>query len=66
MRLFGRKSASNKRCPDCRNYYLVEGHGFCAKEMPSTVNVRMLTGTAIKRQCPRCPEEMTCTDWTTK
>ncbi|MBN1400500.1 MAG: hypothetical protein JXA74_06665 [Anaerolineae bacterium] len=66
MRLFGRKSSGSKRCPDCRYYVMVEGYGFCAKEVPSTVNVRLLSGDAIKRQCPRCPDEMTCGDWAEK
>jgi len=65
MGLFGRKTAKN-RCPDCRFYLLVEGHGFCAKDMPSTVNVRLLSGPGIKRQCASCPAEMTCGSWTAK
>ncbi len=38
----------------------------CAKAVPATVDVRMLSGTGLKRQCPKCPDEMTCPDWTSK
>lgn len=65
MRLFGRKNAKN-RCPDCRYYAMVEGYGFCTRSIPSTVNVRLLSGAALKRQCSRCPDEMTCDDWDAK
>ena len=65
MGLFGRKTAKN-RCPDCCFYVMVEGHGFCAKDAPSNVDVRRLTGPGIKRLCPRCPAEMTCESWTAK
>ncbi len=63
MRLFGRKSNTNHRCPDCRFYIMVEGHGYCAKDVPPHVNVRLLSQEGVKRQCPRCPAEMTCPDW---
>ena len=66
MRLFGRKSATKTRCPDCRSYIMVEGYGFCSKDVPPNINVRFLSGEGIKRQCPQCPEEMTCEFWTTK
>lgn len=64
MGLFGRKKGN--RCPECKSYLMVEGHGFCAKAMPESMNMRMLSGAAIKRQCPRCPDEMTCGDFTAK
>ena len=66
MSLFGRKSSSKQRCPDCAFYVMVEGHGFCARAVPSHVNVRLLSQQGIKRQCPRCPEEMTCEAWQAK
>lgn len=67
MRLFGgRKSAGGKRCPECRFYMMVEGYGYCAKSVPSNVNVRLLSQEGVKRQCPRCPAEMTCDDWQAK
>lgn len=62
MRLFGRKS-TNRRCTDCRYYTMVEGHGYCAKSLPSHINIRLLSQEAIRRQCPRCPDEMTCEHW---
>jgi len=62
MGLFGRKNGG-KRCPDCRFYVMVEGHGYCAKSIPASVNVRLLSQQGLKRQCSRCPEEMTCSDW---
>ena len=65
MGLFGRKRAKNS-CPDCRFYVMVEGHGYCAKDVPSTVNVRLLSGEGLKRQCVRCPQEMTCEAWQAK
>lgn len=65
MKLFGRKSNQN-RCPDCRHYAMVEGYGYCAKALPETVNIRLLSQAAIRRQCPRCPAEMTCEDWAAK
>jgi hypothetical protein len=65
MKLFGRKESA-KRCPDCRNYAMVEGYGYCAKDLDASINVRMLSGAAIKRQCVRCPEAMTCDAWTAK
>jgi hypothetical protein len=63
MGLFGRKNAGKNRCPDCVHYVMVEGHGYCAKDVPATTNVRMLSTAGIKRQCVRCPEAMTCPDW---
>lgn len=65
MRLFGRKQPQN-RCPDCRHYAMVEGYGYCAKALPETVNIRLLSQDAIRRQCSRCPTEMTCGDWASK
>ena len=62
MPLFGRKNAKN-RCSDCRYYAMVEGYGYCTHGIPATVNVRLLSGAAIKRQGTRCPAEMTCDDW---
>ncbi len=62
MRLFGRKNSKN-RCPDCRYYAMVEGHGYCTRNLPDTVNVRLVSGEALRRQCSRCPAEMTCDDW---
>lgn len=66
MRLFGRKGNSGNRCPDCRFYMMVEGHGYCAKDVPEHVNVRFLSGSGVKRQCVRCPDEMTCAGWEAK
>ncbi|MCE5259283.1 MAG: hypothetical protein LLG44_09550 [Chloroflexi bacterium] len=65
MGLFGKKN-KNQRCPECRYYLMVEGHGYCAKAVPATTNLRMLSGNAIRRECPRCPDEMTCEDWAAK
>jgi hypothetical protein len=62
MRLFGRKSGKH-RCPDCRYYAMVEGHGYCTRNIPSNVNVRLLSGAALKRDGLRCPDAMTCDDW---
>jgi len=66
MGLFGRKKRSNNRCPECRFYAMVEGYGYCAKALPPSVNIRLLSQEGLKRQCPRCPEEMTCADWQAK
>lgn len=66
MGLFGRKSAGNKRCPECRFYAMVEGYGYCTKDVPSNVNVRFLTVAGIKRQSAKCPEAMTCESWAAK
>jgi hypothetical protein len=66
MALFGRKSNGKNRCPDCRFYVMVEGYGYCAKAITATINVRMLSVEGLRRQCSRCPEEMTCGDWQTK
>ncbi|MHB0859110.1 MAG: hypothetical protein ACYC5M_16275 [Anaerolineae bacterium] len=65
MGLFGRKN-KNQRCPECRAYVMVEGYGYCAKDVAADTNLRMLSGAALKRQCPRCPKEMTCEDWAAK
>jgi hypothetical protein len=62
MKLFGRKDL-DKRCPDCRNYNMVEGYGYCSKGVDPSINMRMLSAAAIKRQCVRCPQEMTCDAW---
>ena len=66
MPLFGRKSSGGKRCPECRYYAMVEGYGYCAKDVAASVNIRLLSGPAIKRQCEKCPEAMTCETWTAK
>lgn len=66
MGLFGRKSKGNNRCPECGHYVMISGYGYCAKEIPSNVNVRLLSQEALKRQCPRCPDKMTCDDWVAK
>ncbi|MEN6479218.1 MAG: hypothetical protein ABFD20_06235 [Anaerolineales bacterium] len=65
MGLFGRKD-KGRRCSDCKHYVMIEGYGYCAKAIPASVDVRMLSGSGLKRQCPKCPEEMTCPDWTSK
>lgn len=63
MRLFGRKSAGKNRCPECRFYVMLEGHGWCAKDVPPSIDPKRLSFEGVKRQCARCPEEMTCDDW---
>jgi hypothetical protein len=65
MKLFGRK-APDKRCPECRSYAMVEGYGYCGKDLDPSINLRMISAAAIKRQCPRCPKEMTCDAWAPK
>jgi len=65
MGLFGRKQGG-RRCPECKSYVMVEGYGYCCKAVPASTNVRLLSGPALKRQCPRCPEAMTCEDWQAK
>jgi len=65
MRLFGRKNAGH-RCPECRFYAMVEGYGYCARGVPSHIDVRFLSQEGLKRQCSRCPEDMTCGDWQAK
>ena len=66
MALFGRRSQNTNRCPECKHYVMVEGYGYCGKEVPAHVNLRMLSTANLKRQCPRCPDEMTCSDWATQ
>jgi hypothetical protein len=66
MGLFGRKSGGGRRCPECKSYVMLEGYGYCSKSIPGSVNVRLLSGPALKRQCARCPEAMTCGDWQIK
>jgi len=66
MGLFGRKKKGGKRCPECRSYAMVEGYGYCTKDLPSTINIRLLSQDGIKRQCPKCPDAMTCESWTAK
>lgn len=66
MRLFGRKSGGGNRCPDCRFYMMAEGKGFCAKDVPSNVDVRFLSHEGVRRQCASCPDNMTCEAWETK
>jgi len=65
MALFGKKNSA-RRCPDCKHYAMIEGYGYCAKALPATVDFRMVSGSSLKRQCPRCPAEMTCADWSAK
>ena len=62
MGLFGRKAAKN-RCPECRYYVMLEGYGYCSKDVADGVNAKRLSPEGVRRQCPRCPEEMTCEDW---
>ncbi len=64
MGLFSKKVKN--RCPECKYYLMVEGHGYCAKNIPETTNLRLLSGDAIRREGQRCPPEMTCPDWTAK
>lgn len=66
MALFGRKGGGKNRCPDCRFYVMISGHGYCCKTVPPTTNVRLLSQEGLKRQCSRCPDEMTCSDWQAK
>ncbi len=66
MGLFGRKSGGGRRCSDCKSYVMVEGYGYCAKMVPASVNVRLLSAAGLRRQCVRCPEAMTCEDWQAK
>lgn len=66
MGLFSKKSSAKNRCPDCRFYVMIEGYGYCSKDVPSHVNVRMLSTQGARRQCVRCPAEMTCESFTAK
>jgi len=66
MRLFGRRKSAKNRCPECTHYVMVEGYGYCAKDIPSSVNVRLLSTDGLKRKCPKCPDAMTCESWTAK
>ncbi|MEA3407135.1 MAG: hypothetical protein U9R48_03525 [Chloroflexota bacterium] len=62
MGLFGRKVV-NHRCPECRYYVMLEGHGYCAKDIAPGVDAKRLSPEGVRRQCVRCPEEMTCPGW---
>jgi hypothetical protein len=66
MGLFGRKGGGRNRCPECKFYAMVQGNGYCAKNVPATVNIRLLSQEAIRRQCTRCPDQMTCSDFQAK
>jgi hypothetical protein len=66
MGLFGKKSNGGKRCPECRFYAMVEGHGYCGKAVAATTDIRKLSAEGLKRQCVRCPSEMTCDAWQAK
>lgn len=63
MKLFGKKANAGRRCPDCKFYMMIEGYGYCSKDVDEKVNVRMLSTAGAKRQLVRCPEAMTCDDW---
>jgi hypothetical protein len=63
MKLFGKKASAGRRCPDCKFYMMIEGYGYCSKDVPGNVNVRMLSTQGAKRQLVRCPKVMTCADW---
>jgi len=63
VRLFGRKTADVARCPDCNFFMIVASRGYCTRGIPASVNARLLSEEGIKRQCPRCPSELTCADW---
>jgi len=66
MRLFGRKGGGKNRCPECRFYVMIEGYGYCSKAVAEKVDVRLLSTQGARRQCVRCPSEMTCDDWQAK
>jgi len=66
MGLFGRKSKASQRCTECRHYAMVEGYGYCTKGLPSNVDFHFLSQDAIKRQCEKCPDEMTCSDFSAR
>ena len=66
MGLFSRKSRTKGRCPECRFYAMVEGYGYCSKDVPTHINVRMLSTEGLRRQCVECPEEMNCDSWVAK
>ena len=66
MGLFRKKVNPKNRCTDCKSYVMLEGYGFCSKDVSSDINVRMLSGPGIRRLCVRCPEAMTCDDWAAK
>ena len=64
MGLFSRKSQkSGSSCSDCRYYVMLNGHGYCGKDVPSMIDVRFLSPDGIKRHCVTCPESMTCPMW---
>ena len=64
MGLFTRKpKKSETTCSGCRYYVMLNGYGYCAKDVPSMVDVRLLSGDGIKRHCEPCPQSMTCTMW---
>jgi hypothetical protein len=63
MKLFGKKANGGRRCPECKFYMMIEGYGYCAKDVAEKVNVRLLSTQGAKRQLVRCPKEMTCADW---
>ncbi len=63
MRLFRKKQTEGRRCSECRYYVMVAGHGYCAKDVPPSINVRLLSPEGIRRRCTPCPAEMTCPSW---
>jgi hypothetical protein len=65
MALFGKKK-EDQRCTNCRNYVLVNNAALCAKKVPAYINIRLLSQDGLRKQCPRCPASMICSDWTAR
>jgi hypothetical protein len=64
MGLFKHSAGAPKNsCSACIHYVAAAGQAFCARDLPTQVNVRYLSPEGIKRQCVRCPEPMTCASW---
>jgi len=62
MKFFKRDKNKNASCSNCKFRTATRDEYFCAKDVPSRINVRRLSDVGVRWNCAPLPEERICSD----
>ncbi len=62
MKWFRRNKKKQASCLNCKFHTTALDEGYCAKDLPSHIDVRYLSVDGVRRSCEPLPEERICSD----
>jgi hypothetical protein len=63
MKWFQRKKEKQAICANCTFQATAMDQNYCAKDLPSHVDVRYLSAAGVQRNCSPLPKERTCSEF---